>query len=117
LGDVLFDAGHAELKNSASRTILKVVQFLQINPRRVVRIEGYTDSTGDRQENLNLSKDRAQAVADMLMDLGVDEKRIQVQGYGQQFPVDGNTSERGRAQNRRVEIVFSDEKGQLGAAR
>ncbi|MCF5542831.1 OmpA family protein, partial [Pseudomonas syringae] len=63
------------------------------------------------------SKDRAQAVADMLMDLGVDEKRIQVQGYGQQFPVDGNTSERGRAQNRRVEIVFSDEKGQLGAAR
>ncbi len=117
LGDVLFDAGHAELKNSASRTILKVVQFLQINPRRVVRIEGYTDSTGDRQENLKLSKDRAQAVADVLMDLGIDEKRIQVEGYGQEFPVNANTSERGRAQNRRVEIVFSDEKGQLGAAR
>lgn len=117
LGDVLFDAGHAELKNSASRTILKVVQFLQINPRRVVRIEGYTDSTGDRQDNLKLSKDRAQAVADVLMDLGVDEKRIHVEGYGQEFPVNANTSERGRAQNRRVEIVFSDEKGQLGAAR
>lgn len=116
LGDVLFDAGHAELKSSASRTILKVVQFLQINPRRVVRIEGYTDSTGDREDNLTLSKDRAQAVADVLMDLGVDDKRIQVEGYGQQFPVDANASERGRAQNRRVEIVFSDEKGHLGAA-
>lgn len=117
LGDVLFDAGHAELKNSANRTVLKVVQFLQLNPRRVVRIEGYTDSTGDRQENLKLSRDRAQAVADVLTDLGVDEKRIQVQGYGQDFPVDANASERGRAQNRRVEIVFSDDQGHLGAAR
>lgn len=117
LGDVLFDAGHAELKSSANRTVLKVVQFLQLNPRRVVRIEGYTDSTGDRQENLKLSKDRAQAVADVLTDLGVDEKRIQVQGYGQEYPVNANASERGRAQNRRVEIVFSDDQGQLGAAR
>ncbi|MEE5082962.1 OmpA family protein [Pseudomonas alliivorans] len=117
LGDVLFDAGHAELKNSASRTVLKVVQFLQINPRRIVRIEGYTDSTGDRQENLKLSRDRAQAVADVLMDLGIDEKRIKVEGYGQEFPVSVNATERGRAQNRRVEIVFSDDKGQLGAAR
>ncbi|MBX8522593.1 OmpA family protein [Pseudomonas cichorii] len=117
LGDVLFDPGHAELKSSANRTVLKVVQFLLLNPRRTVRIEGYTDSTGDRQENLKLSRDRAQSVADVLIDLGVDDKRIQVEGYGQQYPVDVNASERGRAQNRRVEIVFSDDKGQLGAAR
>ena len=117
LGDVLFDPGHAELKSSANRTVLKVVQFLQINPRRVVRIEGYTDSTGERQENLKLSRDRAQAVADVLTDLGIDDKRIEVQGYGQAFPVDANASERGRAQNRRVEIVFSDDQGHLGAAR
>ncbi|MEG0635902.1 MAG: OmpA family protein [Pseudomonas sp.] len=117
LGDVLFDTGQAELKNSASRTVLKLVQFLQLNPKRVVRIEGYTDSTGAAEENLKLSKDRAQSVADMLVDLGVDEKRIQVEGYGDQYPVEANASERGRAQNRRVEIVFSDEKGKLGAAR
>jgi len=117
LGDVLFDTGEAELKNSANRTVLKIVQFLQLNPKRVVRIEGYTDSTGGEQENLKLSRDRAQAVADVLVDLGIDEKRIQVEGYGDQYPVEANASERGRAQNRRVEIVFSDEKGQLGAAR
>ena len=117
LGDVLFDTGQAELKNSANRTVLKIVQFLQLNPKRVVRIEGYTDSTGGEQENLILSRDRAQAVADVLVDLGIDDKRIQVEGYGDQYPVDVNASERGRAQNRRVEIVFSDEKGQLGAAR
>ena len=117
LGDVLFDTGEAELKSSANRTVLKIVQFLQLNPKRVVRIEGYTDSTGGKQENRKLSRDRAQAVADMLMDLGIDDKRIQVEGYGDEYPVDANASERGRAQNRRVEIVFSDEKGQLGAAR
>jgi outer membrane protein OmpA-like peptidoglycan-associated protein len=117
LGDVLFDTGEAELKNSANRTVLKIVQFLQLNPKRVVRIEGYTDSTGGEQENLKLSRDRAQAVADVLVDLGIDEKRIQVEGYGDQYPVEANASERGRAQNRRVEIVFSDAKGQLGAAR
>ncbi|RON08331.1 hypothetical protein BK659_13085 [Pseudomonas brassicacearum] len=117
LGDVLFDTGEAELKNSANRTVLKIVQFLQLNPKRVVRIEGYTDSTGGKQDNLHLSRDRAQSVADMLIDLGIDDKRIQVEGYGDEYPVEANASERGRAQNRRVEIVFSDEKGQLGAAR
>ncbi|MDR0277075.1 MAG: OmpA family protein [Paucimonas sp.] len=117
LGDVLFDTGQAELKNSASRTVLKLVQFLQLNPKRVVRIEGYTDSTGNPEDNLTLSRNRAQAVADMLVDLGIDEKRIKVIGYGDQYPVEVNASERGRAQNRRVEIVFSDEKGRLGAER
>ncbi|MFG0632537.1 MAG: OmpA family protein [Gammaproteobacteria bacterium] len=117
LGDVLFDTGRADLKNSASRTVLKLVQFLQLNPRRVVRIEGYTDSTGTAQDNLKLSRDRAQSVADMLVDLGVDEKRIQVEGYGDQYPIEANASERGRAQNRRVEIVFSDDKGKLAAPR
>ncbi|WP_459205208.1 OmpA family protein [Pseudomonas sp. MLB6B] len=117
LSDVLFDTGRAELKNAASRTVLKLVQFLQLNPRRVVRIEGYTDSTGPSEDNLALSRDRAQAVADMLVDLGVDERRIEVQGYGDQYPVEANASERGRAQNRRVEIVFSDAKGNLAPAR
>jgi len=117
LGDVLFDTGRAELKNSASRTVLKLVQFLQLNPRRLVRIEGYTDSTGTAEDNLALSRDRAQAVADMLVDLGVDEKRIQVEGYGDQYPIEANASERGRAQNRRVEIVFSDDKGKLAPGR
>jgi outer membrane protein OmpA-like peptidoglycan-associated protein len=117
LGDVLFDTGHAELKSSANRTVLKVVQFLQLNPKRVVRIEGYTDNVGDEQENLRLSQERAQAVADVLTDLGVDEKRVQVRGYGDRFPVEANASERGRAKNRRVEIVFSDSKGVLGPNR
>ncbi|MGH8473986.1 MAG: OmpA family protein, partial [Gammaproteobacteria bacterium] len=117
LGDVLFDTGRAELKPSASRTVLKLVQFLQLNPRRVVRIEGYTDSSGEERKNLDLSRARAQAVADVLVDLGVEGKRIQVEGYGEAYPLAENAPSRGRAQNRRVEIDFSDEQGRLGPAR
>ncbi len=117
LGDVLFDAGEARLKTSANRTVLKLVQFLQLNPRRTVRIEGYSDSSGKREDNLALSRARAQTVADALIDLGVDAKRIEVQGFGESFPVAENASAKGRAQNRRVEILFSDEQGRLGATR
>lgn len=117
LGDVLFDAGEARLKTSANRTVLKLVQFLQLNPRRKVRIEGYSDSSGKREENLALSRARAQTVADALIDLGVDARRIEVQGFGESFPVAENASAKGRAQNRRVEILFSDEQGRLGATR
>lgn len=117
LGDVLFDTGRADLKASANRTVLRLVQFLQNNPRRVVRIEGYTDSKGDRQFNLELSKARAQAVADVLVDLGVAPERISVRGYGEDFPLAENASNRGRSQNRRVEIVFSDASGKLGQER
>ncbi|CDF85053.1 OmpA/MotB [Pseudomonas knackmussii B13] len=117
LGDVLFDSGEAELKPAANRTVLKLVQFLQLNPRRVIRIEGYTDNQGDQQENVELSRNRAQSVADVLTDLGISDKRIQVQGFGEAYPVADNASSLGRAQNRRVEIVFSDEKGKLGGQR
>lgn len=117
LGDVLFDAGRADLNSSANRTLLKLVQFLQVNPRRTVRIEGYSDSRGDPKENLALSHARAQAVADMLVDLGIDAKRIAVEGYGEAFPLAENASKQGRAQNRRVEILFSDDKGRLAPSR
>lgn len=117
LGDVLFDAGRTELKASANRTILKLVQFLQINPRRNIRIEGYTDNRGVSAENLELSRARAQAVADVLVDLGIDARRMQVQGYGEAHPLAENASAKGRAQNRRVEILISDEQGKLGDPR
>lgn len=117
LGDVLFKAASAELGSSANTTLIKVAHFLQLNPKRKIRIEGYTDNRGHAADNLALSQARAQAVSDFLQSLGVDLARIDVVGYGEQFQVAENASARGRAQNRRVEIVFSDENGQLGNLR
>jgi outer membrane protein OmpA-like peptidoglycan-associated protein len=113
LGDVLFDSASADLRPSANRTILLLARFLQANPRRVIRIEGYTDSRGDEQMNLALSRARAEAVAQLIEDLGVEASRISVQGYGAAYPLADNASSLGRAQNRRVEIVISDQNGKL----
>ena len=117
LGDVLFHPDSAELGNSANRTLLKLVHFLQLNPQRKVRIEGYSDSRGDPQANLELSRARAQTVADLLISLGIEAERVEVRGYGERFPIAENASARGRAQNRRVEILFSDAAGNLGPDR
>ena len=117
LGDVLFSPDSAELSHTANRTLLKLVQFLQRNPQRKVRIEGYSDSRGDPQANLELSRARAQMVADLLVSLGISAERIEVRGYGEQFPLAENASARGRAQNRRVEILFSDGEGNLAPDR
>lgn len=117
LGDVLFDTGEADLQPAANRTMLKLAQYLQANPKRVVRIEGYTDNTGNSAENLELSRQRAQAVADLLAELGIHRSRLQVHGYGDQYAVEANASERGRALNRRVEVVISDPQGTLSPPR
>lgn len=117
LGDVLFKAASAELEPSANRTLLKLVHFLQLNPKRMIRIEGYTDNRGDAAENLALSQARAQAVGNFIQGLGIDARRMEAVGYGEQFRVAENASARGRAQNRRVEIVFSDEQGRLDSPR
>ena len=117
LGDVLFKSDSAELQSSASRTLLQLLSFLQLDPQRRVRIEGYSDNRGDAMENLILSRARAQTVLRFLSELGIDESRIEVMGYGEQYPVAENASSRGRAQNRRVEILFSDQGGQLAPPR
>lgn len=113
LGDVLFDLDKADLKSAGLRTVERLAQFMEEYPERRVRIEGYTDSTGPDDYNLGLSERRAQAVRDALMQEGIDSSRVEVKGFGEQYPVASNDSASGRQQNRRVEIVISDEEGTI----
>jgi outer membrane protein OmpA-like peptidoglycan-associated protein len=76
-------------------------------------IEGHTDSTGSEQYNQRLSENRAKAVRDALMMKGLNSARIQTVGYGEQYPATGNETTEGRQRNRRVEVVISDEKGNI----
>lgn len=108
LGDVLFATGKAELTSGAATRVDRLAQFLRDHPDRTVRIEGYTDSTGSSQTNLQLSENRAGAVRDQLVSMGVDPSRIMAQGYGEAGPVAPNDTDGGRQQNRRVDIVISD---------
>ncbi|WP_312932494.1 OmpA family protein [Pseudomonas sp.] len=108
-GDVLFDFNKAELKSSALPNVTKLAQFLAENPERKVIVEGYTDSVGSASYNLSLSDRRAGAVSTALVRAGVDPARIVSQGYGKEYPVADNTSNSGRAQNRRVEVTISND--------
>ena len=113
LSDVLFDTGRATLKPGATRDLDRLAQALKDNANTRVKIEGYTDSVGSMAYNQGLSERRAQAVADALEVRGVPADRYQVEGLGKEYPVASNNTPEGRQQNRRVEIVFSDNAGRF----
>jgi len=106
LGDVLFESGQAELKDDAQTSLVEVVDLLQSEPGKKIRIEGHTDSVGDAEANLNLSERRAKSVLDALVSLGVDASRITTIGLGEDFPIASNETEEGRKKNRRVDVIL-----------
>ena len=108
-GDVLFDFNKAELKSSALPNITQLARFLQENPERQVIVEGYTDSVGSASYNQGLSERRAESVRRALIRAGVEPTRIVAQGYGKEYPVADNSTDSGRAQNRRVEVTISND--------
>jgi len=116
LGDVLFDTGGASLKPGAATTVDRLAQFMRDYPERSVRIEGHTDSVGSDATNQSLSERRADAVRAALLERGLEPQRITTVGYGEARPIASNDTPAGQQQNRRVEIVVSDEKGAFGDA-
>ncbi len=113
LSDVLFDTNRAQLKSGGVREVQKLADVLKRNPQRNVAIEGFTDSTGSENYNQQLSERRANAVRDTLMNMGIDSTRITTRGYGKSLPVASNDTEAGRQLNRRVDVVISDENGNI----
>ena len=113
LGDVLFDTGEAELRSGGERTVARLADFMDEYPERRVRIEGHTDSVGPAEFNQRLSERRAQAVRNALIDEGISDSRIETRGYGEDHPVASNDTPENRQRNRRVEIIISDEEGNI----
>lgn len=108
LGDVLFASGQAELVDGGRTSLEEVVDLLQTEPDKQIRVEGHTDSLGDAQANLLLSEQRALSVRESLIALGVDPERISAVGMGEEFPIASNDDEEGRARNRRVDVILLD---------
>ncbi len=108
LGDVLFQSGETSLRDEALASLVEVVDLLQSEPDKDIRIEGHTDAVGDSVTNLKISEQRANAVMDALVSLGVEATRITAAGMGEDFPIASNETEEGRAQNRRVDVILLD---------
>lgn len=113
LSDVLFDTAAATLKPGAQLAIDRLASFLEGNRDTRVIIEGHTDNRGSDAYNEDLSQRRARAVADELVSRGISSSRFEILGRGEGYPVADNGSAEGRQQNRRVEIVFSDQSGKF----
>lgn len=117
LQDVLFDTGKAQLRGGGVRSLERVAGVLNKYPERRVMIEGFTDSQGSEDFNMELARRRADAVKQQLTALGVTDQRVETRAYGEAYPVADNTTTSGRQQNRRVEIVFSDGNGRFASTR
>jgi outer membrane protein OmpA-like peptidoglycan-associated protein len=115
LGDVLFDTGMATLKPGAYTTLDRLATVLKEAPDRKVMIEGHTDSVGSDEYNRQLSERRAAAVQTALLERGVTSNQITAMGKGETFPVASNDNAAGRQQNRRVEMVFTDDRSQVAS--
>lgn len=113
LSDILFEFDKADLKPGADRALSELATFLREYGDRNLLIEGFTDSIGSHAYNEDLSRRRADAVRRALIAKGISDTRIRTRGLGEDYPVAGNDTEAGRQQNRRVEIVISDESGEI----
>jgi OOP family OmpA-OmpF porin len=111
-GNIVFDFDKATLTpNSGSDVVLgQLKDFLVENDKKIatLRIEGYTDNQGTADHNLELSGQRALTIKKWLMQNGIAENRLIAVGFGQDKPVAPNTTDEGRAQNRRTEFKVAE---------
>lgn len=104
LENVFFGFDSFELDQKSNIELQSVIHFMTENPSVKIMIEGHTDNEGDSKYNLKLSRNRARAVYDYLVEQGVEAARLQYEGLGDSQPVAGNDTEEGRARNRRTEL-------------
>ena len=106
LEGIEFEFGKAIIKKESSPTLDRAAAILTNHPEIEVEIQGHTDSIGTAEANLKLSQARAEAVRDYLIDIHmVEPVRLIPIGYGESQPIDDNSTEAGRAKNRRVDFV------------
>lgn len=104
LNDIYFDTDSDVLTNESKIVLKDFVEYLKNNNNISIAVHGYTDNVGGAAYNLELSKNRAKAVYDQLIKMGVSASRLEYKGYGEADPVADNSTEEGRAKNRRTEF-------------
>ena len=105
LSNVHFATGKADITPDSEGALTAAVTTLKEHADWKIRVEGFTDNVGSPAENLKLSSQRAEAVMEWLANNGIDRGRLSAKGYGESHPVAKNSTDEGRAKNRRVELV------------
>jgi outer membrane protein OmpA-like peptidoglycan-associated protein len=102
---IRFDVNKATLKPESMGSINKIYELMTKNPELQFSVEGHTDADGDDTKNQTLSEQRAKAVVDKLIAMGITVDRLSSKGFGEGAPLDNNNTPEGKANNRRVEFV------------
>ena len=102
---IQFDTGKATIQPTSENVLAEIVKLLQQNSDLKLRVEGHTDNQGNTAANQALSEKRAQAVVAWLTGKGIAASRLAAKGFGATKPVADNSTEDGRAKNRRVELA------------
>ena len=106
---ILFNSGKASFKDSTLPVLRNISSILSEYPESRFMIEGHTDSDGSNALNQALSENRAAAVKNYLIENGVNASRLNSTGYGETKPIDSNKTAKGKANNRRVEVLLIKE--------
>ncbi|WP_404363622.1 OmpA family protein [Marinobacter sp.] len=109
-GNVTFATNQSTIQPQFTDVLESVGLVLKEFDKTAIRIGGHTDSTGSSSYNQLLSEQRAQSVADFLLNQGIAPRRVQATGYGESQPIASNDTEAGRQQNRRVELKLVPQK-------
>lgn len=104
LKNIFFDFNKYDLKPESTFELDNIYELLKENPTLKIQISGHTDNIGKATDNMTLSNNRAQAVVKYLVGKGIEPQRLTFKGYGATQPVADNTTEEGRAKNRRTEL-------------
>lgn len=102
---ILFDVNKSTIKPESGGLLSEIAQMMKEHPETKFSIEGHTDSDGEAVYNLELSKSRAEAVKNTLIQLGISEARLETKGFGEEKPISENNTPEGKANNRRVEFI------------
>lgn len=113
---ILFATDSDELDSAAAGNLDRLAAFLEMHRTRTGLIEGYTDNAGVDSGNQDLSLRRAESVHSYLVSHGIDASRLTSVGRGSAYPVASNESFLGRKQNRRVEVLLSNDCGSANRA-
>ncbi|OIQ36015.1 MAG: hypothetical protein BM555_03580 [Crocinitomix sp. MedPE-SWsnd] len=104
LSNLNFATNKSDIKTNSFKVLDELVDYLKLKPEVKIRIDGHTDNVGEESANLTLSKNRANSVKKYLISKGISASRLSTKGFGESAPVAENTTENGKAQNRRTEI-------------
>ncbi len=102
---ILFEVNKADINAKSMGTINEIVKLMKEHPDLKFSIEGHTDSDGDESFNQKLSEERAAAVKNLLVDSGIDDSRMKTKGWGENKPLNKNSTPEEKANNRRVEFI------------